>query len=103
VVLLDFSAGGAEELSVRCGQTVELVERSSERSGWCLVRTTDHTPPQEGLVPMTALCLSHSHSADMDGLMPATTAGKGETDGVLGWNAWGRMGSSIRKIISVLL
>ncbi|XP_045553977.1 LOW QUALITY PROTEIN: kalirin [Salmo salar] len=73
VVLLDFSAGGAEELSVRCGQTVELVERSSERSGWCLVRTTDHTPPQEGLVPMTALCLSHSHSADMDGLMPATT------------------------------
>ncbi|XP_070999565.1 kalirin-like, partial [Oncorhynchus clarkii lewisi] len=76
VVLLDFSAGGAEELSVRCGQTVELVERSSERSGWCLVRTTDHTPPQEGLVPMTALCLSHSHSADMDGLMPATTAGK---------------------------
>ncbi|XP_031669172.1 kalirin-like, partial [Oncorhynchus kisutch] len=48
VVLLDFSAGGAEELSVRC----------------------------ERLVPMTALCLSHSHSADMDGLMPATTLGK---------------------------
>ncbi|KAL1022033.1 hypothetical protein UPYG_G00021370 [Umbra pygmaea] len=80
VVLLDFSAGGAGELSVRCGQTVELVERSSERPGWCLVRTTDQTPPQEGLLPMSALCLSHSHSADMDGLMPAaansTSTGK---------------------------
>uniref|UniRef100_A0A6Q2Y1B5 Rho guanine nucleotide exchange factor 25 n=1 Tax=Esox lucius TaxID=8010 RepID=A0A6Q2Y1B5_ESOLU len=63
VVLLDFSAGGAGELSVRCGQTVELVERSSERPGWCLVRTTDQTPPQEGLLPMSTLCLSHSHSS----------------------------------------
>uniref|UniRef100_A0A6Q2ZHH3 Uncharacterized protein n=1 Tax=Esox lucius TaxID=8010 RepID=A0A6Q2ZHH3_ESOLU len=72
VVLLDFSAGGAGELSVRCGQTVELVERSSERPGWCLVRTTDQTPPQEGLLPMSTLCLSHSHSADMDSLMPSS-------------------------------
>lgn len=46
VVLLDFSSGGPGELSVRCGQTVELVERSAERPGWCLARTTDQTPQQ---------------------------------------------------------
>ncbi|XP_068612674.1 kalirin-like [Brachionichthys hirsutus] len=75
VVLLDFSPGGPGELSVRCGQTVELVERSAERPGWGLVRTTDQTPQQEGLLPMSALCLSHSHSAtDMEGLVPASTA-----------------------------
>ncbi|XP_035533297.1 LOW QUALITY PROTEIN: kalirin-like [Morone saxatilis] len=74
VVLLDFSSGGPGELSVRCGQTVELVERSAERPGWCLVRTTEQTPQQEGLLPMSALCLSHSHSAaDMEGLIPAST------------------------------
>ncbi|CAL8288241.1 unnamed protein product [Lota lota] len=75
VVLLDVSAGGAGELSVRCGQTVELVERSSERPGWCLARTTDPSPPQEGLVPLSALCLSHSHSAaDMDALLPPSSS-----------------------------
>ncbi|XP_055358120.1 kalirin-like isoform X2 [Betta splendens] len=74
VVLLDFSSGGPAELSVRCGQTVELVECSAERPGWCLVRTTDQTPQQEGLLPMSALCLSHSHSAaDMEGLLQAST------------------------------
>lgn len=46
VVLLDFSSGGSGEISVRCGQTVELVERSADRPGWCLVRTTDQTPQQ---------------------------------------------------------
>ncbi|XP_028324438.1 kalirin RhoGEF kinase b isoform X2 [Gouania willdenowi] len=75
VVLLDFSSGAAGELSVRCGQTVELVERSADRPGWCLVRTTEQTPQQEGLLPMSTLCLSHSHSApDMEGLSPACTA-----------------------------
>ncbi|XP_035854250.1 kalirin-like isoform X2 [Sander lucioperca] len=74
VVLVEVS-GGPGELSVRCGQTVELVERSAERPGWCLVRTTDQTPPQEGLLPMSALSLSHSHSAaDMEGLIPPCTA-----------------------------
>ncbi|KAF7651544.1 hypothetical protein LDENG_00109230 [Lucifuga dentata] len=74
VVLLDFSPGASGELSVRCGQTVELVERSVERPGWCLVRTTDQTPQQEGLLPLSALCLSHSHSAaDMEGLIPPST------------------------------
>ncbi|XP_062303477.1 LOW QUALITY PROTEIN: kalirin RhoGEF kinase b [Osmerus eperlanus] len=82
VVLLDFVAGGPGELSVRCGQTVELVERSAERPGWCLVRTTDHTPSQEGLLPMSALCLSHSHSADMDGLVPTANTAK-ETNSVV--------------------
>lgn len=49
------------------GQTVELLERPSERPGWCLVRTTDRTPVQEGLVPSAALCVSHSRSSvEMD-------------------------------------
>uniref|UniRef100_A0A087XMU9 Kalirin RhoGEF kinase b n=1 Tax=Poecilia formosa TaxID=48698 RepID=A0A087XMU9_POEFO len=74
VVLLDFTSGGPGELSVRCGQTVELVERSADRPGWCLARTTDQNPQQEGLLPMSALCLSHSHSAaDMEGLVTAST------------------------------
>ncbi|XP_019716225.1 kalirin-like isoform X2 [Hippocampus comes] len=78
VVLLDFSSGSPGELSVRCGQTVELVERSADRPGWCLVRTTDQTPQQEGLLPMSALCLSHSHSAaDMETLVPASPASSG--------------------------
>ncbi|KAG7240413.1 hypothetical protein INR49_026984 [Caranx melampygus] len=54
-------------MSVSTGQTVELVERPSERPGWCLVRTTDRSPPQEGLVPSSALCVSHSRSSvEMD-------------------------------------
>lgn len=49
------------------GQTVELLERPSERPGWCLVRTTERSPPQEGLVPSAALCVSHSRSSvEMD-------------------------------------
>ncbi|XP_008302104.1 kalirin-like [Stegastes partitus] len=54
-------------MSVSTGQTVELLERPSERPGWCLVRTTDRSPPQEGLVPSSALCVSHSRSSvEMD-------------------------------------
>ncbi|KAM4559204.1 kalirin isoform 1-T1 [Odontesthes bonariensis] len=67
VVLQDFTAGCSTELSVSTGQTVELLERPSERPGWCLVRTTDRSPPQEGLVPSSALCVSHSRSSvEMD-------------------------------------
>nr|XP_057937172.1 kalirin isoform X1 [Doryrhamphus excisus] len=67
VVLQDFTAGCSSEISVSTGQTVELLERPSERPGWCLVRTTERTPPQEGLVPSSALCVSHSRSSvEMD-------------------------------------
>uniref|UniRef100_A0A7N8X1X4 non-specific serine/threonine protein kinase n=1 Tax=Mastacembelus armatus TaxID=205130 RepID=A0A7N8X1X4_9TELE len=70
VVLQDFTAGCSTEMSLLyfCpGQTVELLERPSERPGWCLVRTTDRSPPQEGLVPSSALCVSHSRSSvEMD-------------------------------------
>uniref|UniRef100_A0AAQ4RSS0 Uncharacterized protein n=1 Tax=Gasterosteus aculeatus aculeatus TaxID=481459 RepID=A0AAQ4RSS0_GASAC len=65
VVLQDFTAGCSTEMSV--SQTVELLERPSERPGWCLVRTTERSPPQEGLVPSAALCVSHSRSSvEMD-------------------------------------
>ncbi|XP_053725094.1 kalirin-like isoform X1 [Synchiropus splendidus] len=74
VVLVDFSSGSPSELSVRSGQTVELLERPADKPGWCLVRTTDQTPQMEGLVPASALSLSHSHSApDMEGLLPPST------------------------------
>ncbi|XP_015250189.1 PREDICTED: kalirin-like [Cyprinodon variegatus] len=63
VVLLDFTSAGPGELSVRCGQTVELVERSADRPGWCLVRTTDQSPQQ----------------ADMEGLVPASTTSPSAT------------------------
>lgn len=75
VVLQDFTAGHSSELSIQVGQTVELLERPSERPGWCLVRTTDRSPPQEGLVPSSALCISHSRSSvEMDCFFPS---GKG--------------------------
>ncbi|XP_064926563.1 kalirin isoform X7 [Columba livia] len=72
VVLQDFTAGHSSELSIQVGQTVELLERPSERPGWCLVRTTDRSPPQEGLVPSSALCISHSRSSvEMDCFFPS--------------------------------
>lgn len=75
VVLQDFTAGHSSELSIQVGQTVELLERPSERPGWCLVRTTERSPPQEGLVPSSALCVSHSRSSvEMDCFFPS---GKG--------------------------
>uniref|UniRef100_A0AAR2L901 Kalirin RhoGEF kinase n=1 Tax=Pygocentrus nattereri TaxID=42514 RepID=A0AAR2L901_PYGNA len=75
LVLQDFVAGCAAELSVQSGQTVEVLERSGERSGWCLVRTTERSPPQEGLVPCSTLSVSHSRSSvDMDCFFPT---GKG--------------------------
>ncbi|XP_051985930.1 kalirin-like [Xyrauchen texanus] len=71
VVLQDFVAGSVGELSVQSGQTVELLERSGERPGWCLVRTTENSPPQEGLVPSSTLSVSHSRSSvDMDCFFP---------------------------------
>ncbi|XP_010212427.1 PREDICTED: kalirin-like, partial [Tinamus guttatus] len=72
VVLQDFTAGHSSELSIQVGQTVELLERPSERPGWCLVRTTERSPPQEGLVPSSALCVSHSRSSvEMDCFFPS--------------------------------
>ncbi|XP_078538174.1 kalirin isoform X6 [Lissotriton helveticus] len=72
VVLQDFIAGNSTELSIQVGQTVELLERPSERPGWCLVRTTDRSPPLEGLVPSSTLCISHSRSSvEMECFFPS--------------------------------
>ncbi|XP_070806055.1 kalirin [Pituophis catenifer annectens] len=72
VVLQDFLASHSSELTIQVGQTVELLERPSERPGWCLVRTTERSPPQEGLVPSSALCISHSRSSvEMDCFFPS--------------------------------
>ncbi|KAM9305737.1 kalirin [Gastrophryne carolinensis] len=80
-VLQDFVAIHSNELSLQVGQTVELLEKPSERPGWYLVRTTERSPPQEGLVPASALCISHSRSSvEMECFFPtgkerfATTA-----------------------------
>ncbi|CAH2304994.1 kalirin isoform X4 [Pelobates cultripes] len=88
-VLQDFIAIHSNELSVQGGQTVELLERPSDRPGWCLVRTTDRSPPQEGLVPSSALCISHSRSSvEMECFFPsgkdAFSSGEngGKTDSV---------------------
>ncbi|XP_029461100.1 kalirin isoform X1 [Rhinatrema bivittatum] len=72
VVLQDFTASLSGELSIQVGQTVELLERPSDRPSWCLVRTTDRSPPQEGLVPSSALCISHSRSSvEMECFFPS--------------------------------
>ncbi|XP_046902206.1 kalirin isoform X4 [Hypomesus transpacificus] len=72
VVLQDFAASCPNEMSLQTGQTVELLERPSDRPGWCLVRTTERVPPQEGLVPSSALCISHSRSSvEMDCFFPS--------------------------------
>ncbi|XP_073502231.1 kalirin-like [Phyllobates terribilis] len=90
-VLQDFIAIHSNELSIQVGQTVELLEKPSERPGWYLVRTTDRSPPQEGLVPSSALCISHSRSSvEMECFFPpgkdafSVTGGEngGKTDSV---------------------
>ncbi|XP_076864949.1 triple functional domain protein isoform X2 [Brachyhypopomus gauderio] len=69
VVIHDFMPANSNELLVRRGQTVEVLERLHERPDWCLVRTTDRSPAQEGLVPCATLCLAHSRSSmEMEGI-----------------------------------
>ena len=72
VVIHDFLAsngGSSGELTVRRGQTVEVLERLHDKPDWCLVRTTDRSPAQEGLVPCSVLCIAHSRSSmEMEGI-----------------------------------
>ena len=95
VVLQDFNAGHSSELSIQVGQTVELLERPSERPGWCLVRTTERSPPQEGLVPSSALCISHSRSSvEMDCFFPLV---KGKGGGGMRTRGRWRCGPLVRR------
>uniref|UniRef100_A0A1A7Y1X3 non-specific serine/threonine protein kinase n=1 Tax=Iconisemion striatum TaxID=60296 RepID=A0A1A7Y1X3_9TELE len=69
VVIHDFMASNSNELTVRRGQTVEVLERCHEKPDWCLVRTTDRSPALEGLVPCSVLCIAHSRSSmEMEGI-----------------------------------
>ncbi|XP_075868965.1 triple functional domain protein isoform X3 [Nelusetta ayraudi] len=71
VVSHDFVStnGSSGELTVRRGQTVEVLERLHDKPDWCLVRTTDRSPAQEGIVPCSMLCIAHSRSSmEMEGL-----------------------------------
>ncbi|XP_068612798.1 triple functional domain protein [Brachionichthys hirsutus] len=72
VVIHDFVASNGSssgELTVRRGQTVEVLERLHDKPDWCLVRTTDRSPAQEGIVPCSMLCIAHSRSSmEMEGL-----------------------------------
>lgn len=72
MVIHDFVAGNggsSGELTVRRGQTVEVLERLHDKPDWCLVRTTDRCPAQEGIVPCSMLCIAHSRSSmEMEGL-----------------------------------
>ncbi|XP_027890909.1 triple functional domain protein isoform X6 [Xiphophorus couchianus] len=69
VVIHDFMASNSNELNLRRGQTVEVLERCHDKPDWCLVRTTDRSPALEGLVPCTMLCIAHSRSSmEMEGI-----------------------------------
>lgn len=69
MVIHDFMAGNSNELTVRRGQTVEVLERLHDKPDWCLVRTTDRSPALEGLVPCAMLCIAHSRSSmEMEGI-----------------------------------
>lgn len=69
MVIHDFMASNSNELTVRRGQTVEVLERCHDRPDWCLVRTTDRSPALEGLVPCSMLCIAHSRSSmEMEGI-----------------------------------
>ncbi|MCI4392053.1 hypothetical protein PGIGA_G00141560 [Pangasianodon gigas] len=69
VVIHDFMAGNSNELNVRRGQTVEVLERLHDKPDWCLVRTTDRSPASEGIVPCAMLCIAHSRSSmEMEGI-----------------------------------
>ncbi|KAM8841306.1 triple functional domain protein-like isoform 2-T3 [Spinachia spinachia] len=69
VVIHDFMASNSNELTVRRGQTVEVLERCHDKPDWCLVRTTDRSPAMEGLVPCPMLCIAHSRSSmEMEGI-----------------------------------
>ncbi|XP_069075741.1 triple functional domain protein isoform X2 [Pleurodeles waltl] len=63
VVIHDFTACSNNELTIRCGQTVEVLERPPDKPDWCLVRTTDRSPAGEGMVPCSSLCIAHSRSS----------------------------------------
>lgn len=80
VVIHDFVAtnGSSGELTVRRGQTVEVLERLHDKPDWCLVRTTDRSPAQEGIVPCSMLCIAHSRSSmEMEGLFNHKGRGRG--------------------------
>ncbi|KAJ0003220.1 hypothetical protein NQD34_008318 [Periophthalmus magnuspinnatus] len=69
VVIHEFMASNSNELTVQRGQTVEVLERCHDKPDWCLVRTTDRSPAQEGLVPCSMLCIAHSRSSmEMEGI-----------------------------------
>uniref|UniRef100_A0A8D2IX32 non-specific serine/threonine protein kinase n=1 Tax=Varanus komodoensis TaxID=61221 RepID=A0A8D2IX32_VARKO len=69
VVIHDFTACNSNELTIRRGQTVEVLERPHDKPDWCLVRTTDRSPAAEGLVPCGSLCIAHSRSSmEMEGI-----------------------------------
>lgn len=76
----DFTACNSNELTIRRGQTVEVLERPHDKPDWCLVRTTDRSPAAEGLVPCGSLCIAHSRSSmEMEGIFNH----KGERQGGL--------------------
>lgn len=69
MVIHDFTACNSTELTIRRGQTVEVLERPHDKPDWCLVRTTDRSPAAEGLVPCGSLCIAHSRSSmEMEGI-----------------------------------
>lgn len=85
VVIHDFTACNSTELTIRRGQTVEVLERPHDKPDWCLVRTTDRSPAAEGLVPCGSLCIAHSRSSmEMEGIFNHKGRARGPGGGAHG-------------------
>ncbi|XP_077867222.1 triple functional domain protein-like [Saccoglossus kowalevskii] len=61
IIIEDYEARSSQELSVKKGQTVEVLERSDSQSDWYLVRSlsVENCSTQEGIVPIRTLGASN--------------------------------------------
>lgn len=97
MVIHDFTACNSTELTIRRGQTVEVLERPHDKPDWCLVRTTDRSPAAEGLVPCGSLCIAHSRSSmEMEGIFNHKGRTRGPDGGAHGRDTGASVPTSVQ-------
>ncbi|XP_077997965.1 triple functional domain protein-like [Glandiceps talaboti] len=75
IVVEDYEALSSQELSVKKGQTVEVVERCDSKPEWCLVRSlsVDNCSALEGYIPMSLLGVNHLAVMDNEEVNPCAS------------------------------